>query len=446
MEKGEESLLARGWLADHAQTEITVQYFIWSTDNIGTLAAETLLRSAERGVQVRVLVDDFLIDAPSEIMLALGLHPNIHIKIYNPNFSVGISRLRKIYNVINDFRSVNQRMHDKTFTVDGQIAIVGGRNMADEYFDYDHHYNFRDRDILLLGSVVSDIKDNFESFWKSHLSVPVETLLDKNIEQLSRERIDQIYTDLHAYAKKTENYDQKARSMMKNLPSKFPGLLKQMVWEDVRFISDIPGKNAGNDGLGGGSASTDALVTVIKNAKKSIFIQSPYLVMPKGGIKLFQSIVRKGVKVRISTNSLASTDNLKAFSGYSKQRDKLLQSGIEIFEFRPDSARKKELIDRYDALENLSPIFSIHAKTLVVDRETLFIGTFNLDPRSANLNTEVGVLIKNKRIAEQVVTQIKMDMLPENSWSAKDSPDVNASWEKRIQLKLWRMIPLKPLL
>src|SRR5262245_39028832 len=178
LDTGSEALIARAWLADHAERTLDVQYFIWSTDNVGTLAAEALLRAAERGVRVRVIVDDLMIDAPDATLLALALHPGIDIRIYNPKSSVGTPLPKRILNVASDFRGVNQRMHNKILLADGKVAITGGRNMADEYFDYDHEYNFRDRDVLLLGSVIASVADSFEQFWASPLSVPVEERYD----------------------------------------------------------------------------------------------------------------------------------------------------------------------------------------------------------------------------------------------------------------------------
>ena len=169
LEHGEQSLLARAWLVDHARRSVEVQYFIWSTDNIGILASEALLRAAQRGVAVRVLVDDLLIDAPDETLLALVAHPNIDIRIYNPMHSVGVPWYRRLWGLVTDFRGSNQRMHDKVLIVDGELAITGGRNMADEYFDYDHAYNFREvfvtlvmtvlvfTSILLLGTALKDV-------------------------------------------------------------------------------------------------------------------------------------------------------------------------------------------------------------------------------------------------------------------------------------------------
>jgi putative cardiolipin synthase len=447
LEKGEEALLARAWLAEQAGKSIDIQYFIWSSDNIGILASEALLRAAERGVKVRVLVDDLLIDAPPEAMLALALHPNVEIRIYNPLHKVGTSSLKRAANLVTDFRAANQRMHDKTAIFDNLVAITGGRNMADEYFDFDHDYNFRDRDLLTLGPVATEMTASFERFWISPLAQPVESLLAKPLQKLTPERVAVVYADLHAYAQKSENFAPEVRQALVDLPGKFAGLLRELVWDEARFLCDLPGKNDGKAGLGGGGQTTTALVTAVKQAKKRVTIQSPYLVLPDGGLELLRTLVRQGVEVRIVTNSLAATDNLQAFSGYSKQRRAILQAGIKVFEFKPDPAIKRELIERYPRLEKEAPIFAIHAKTLVIDSATLYVGTFNLDPRSANLNTEVGILLHNPELAARVERQIELDMLSENSWNpAKDDPDRFAPLAKRNKLKAWKALPLQPLL
>ena len=445
-EKGEEALLARAWLTEHATKTIDVQYFIWSTDNIGILAAETLLSAADRGVKVRVLVDDLLIDAPDKTMIALNNHPNIQIKIYNPKHSVGTSKFEMLFNVALHFRSSNQRMHDKTFTVDGRISITGGRNMADEYFDYDHTYNFRDRDVLLLGPVIKSVQNNFDAFWNSEFVVPVETLLNYLSPAVSEQEQNRIYSELHAYALDPENFEPEVRQSLYNLHYKFEDLKKLLTWGNIVFTHDIPGKNKTKT-LSGGGNTTQLLIKALSGAQKSVTIQSPYLIMPKGGIDFFKDLIERGVKVKISTNSLASTDNLQAFSGYFKQRDEILEAGIEVYEYKPDPAVQRELIERYDVLEEGTPTFAIHAKSMVIDHELLFVGTFNLDPRSANLNTEVGVLIKNKTLATKVEKSITLDMLPENSWNAAtDNPDSNASWTKRFKVYFWGLLPLTPIL
>ncbi|WP_305045060.1 phospholipase D-like domain-containing protein [Geoalkalibacter sp.] len=446
LDKGEESLLARAWLADQAERSIEVQYFIWSSDNIGTLATESLLRAAERGVRVRVLVDDLLIDAPDEFLLALAAHPHIDIRIYNPLHQVGTSKKQRLWNVFSNFRGVNQRMHDKTFIVDGLVAITGGRNMADEYYDYDQQYNFRDRDLLLLGPAAAEMLGSFEQFWDSELAKPVQTLLADSRRRPDGTRIQAIYRDLHQYAANQENFAPEVRQALSDLPQKFAQLVAGLVWEPVRFISDVPGKNSGDQGLRGGGRTTSELAAALREARRQVTIQSPYLVLPEGGLELFGELVRRGVRVRIHTNSLLSTDNLAAFSGYSKQRRDLLRAGIEVYEFKPNPLIQRELIERYARLQKSAPIFAIHAKTLVIDGEELYIGTFNLDPRSAHLNTEVGVIIANRQLAGQVEAQIEREMHPDNSWNATEHPDRFAPLWKRLKLEGFKLLPLDNIL
>lgn len=446
LDKGEESLLARAWLVDHAAETIDVQYFIWSDDNIGTLATESLLRAAQRGVKVRVIVDDLLIQAPEDFLLALAAHPNISIRVYNPQHKTGVSTQQRLWNIFSNFRAANQRMHDKTFIVDQQVAITGGRNMADEYYDFDQSYNFRDRDILLLGPVAQTMTGSFDAFWNSDLAKPIESLLNAKLAPDAQRR-EVIYADLHAYAQNPENFAPEVKQALDDLPLKFRGLMDNLAWGPVCFVSDEPGKNPGDNGLGGGGRTTSQLAAALARAQKSVTIQSPYLVMPDGGLELFAGLIKKGVKVRISTNSLLSTDNLQAFSGYSNQRENLLDAGIEVFEFQPYPRIQQQLMERYPKLKEKSPVFALHAKTLVIDGKQLFVGTFNLDPRSANLNTEVGVIIDNPHLAQQVELEIERDMAPGNSWnSAEDNPDRFAPWGKRLKMTFWKWMPLEDIL
>jgi putative cardiolipin synthase len=189
------------------------------------------------------------------------------------------------------------------------------------------------------------------------------------------------------------------------------------------------------------------LIDLLSRAQKSITLQSPYLVIPEGGLTLFTDLINRGVKIRIVTNSLASTDNLQAFSGYHKQRKQLLASGIEIYEFRPDATVARKLMQRSVALPNKMPVFAIHAKSLVIDNQTAYVGTFNLDPRSTHLNTEVGVVIRDADIVQQISESITQDMAPENSWLAgRDDADIEANLLKRIKLWFWKLFPLDPIL
>ncbi|MBU0621048.1 MAG: phospholipase D family protein [Gammaproteobacteria bacterium] len=452
LDTGEEALLARAWLADHARQTIEVQYFIWSADNIGILAAEALLRAAERGVKVRILVDDLMIDAPDKSLLALALHPNIDIRIYNPQSSVGVPVQKRVLNVATDFRGINQRMHDKTFIVDSKIAITGGRNMADEYFDYNHEYNFRDRDALILGQTAQAMRDSFELFWDNELSAPVESLYDgiglmqKNVK-VGDDEVAAVYRELHGYADNPQNFAPEVRAAIEAVPTSFAALTRQMVWGQVEFISDTPGKNDNRFRLGGGGMTTAALAKLVDSAQQSITIQSPYLVLSDEAIELFRNAIARGVKIRINTNSLASSDNLQASSGYRNQRAALLKMGMNIYEYRPDPAVRKKLLKSAISDKIAPPIFALHAKTMVVDSCIAFIGTFNLDPRSENLNTEVGVIVRDATLARAVESAIETDMQPENSWNAAtDDPDRHVSFFKRSRVRFWQLLPIKPLL
>jgi putative cardiolipin synthase len=450
LDTGEAALRARAWLADHARRTIEVQYFIWSRDNIGILATEALLRAAERGVKVRVIVDDLLIDAPDKSLLALAKHPNVDIRIYNPKHQVGTPFHKRVLNVVTDFRGVNQRMHDKTFIVDGQVAITGGRNMADEYFDYDQDYTFRDRDALVVGDAAQAMQANFDAFWASPLAVSVESrydgwgLMQKNVK-VDAVEVQAIYRELHAYAGKPEHFAPEVRAAIDATPTAFERLAREMAWGRVEFIHDEPGKNGKRWSLGGGGKSSAALAKLVADARESIVIQSPYLVMSDKAKALFKAAVARGVKVRILTNSLASTDNMQAFSGYRSQRKQLLKMGLDIREYKPDPANRSTLMSRANPPAT-PPLFALHAKSMVVDGRIACIGTFNFDPRSENLNTEVGVIVHHAGLAQRLQALMEADMRPENSWSAAEEPDQYVPHTKRGLVRLWQLLPLKPLL
>lgn len=451
LENGIEALLARAWLADHATRSIEVQYFIWSNDNIGILASEALLRAADRGVKVRVIVDDLLINTLDKTLLALAKHPNVEIRIYNPKHTVGTTLAKRIWNIVTDFKGANQRMHDKTFTVDGVVSITGGRNMASEYFNFHHEANFRDRDALIIGKTVADIEDNFNQFWRSDLSVPVEKIfaqhrMMQDAVSVSTKEIQTIYQQLHHYASQDDNFDPQLKLAIRAIPETFERIAKEIVWTNVRFIHDQPGKNQ-KQGLYGGGSSTQALAELVENAEKEIIIQSPYLVLSDEAIGLIQRALDRGVHIIINTNSMAATDNLQAFSGYKKQREKLLAMGLDIYEFKPDAASKSKFLTS-PVIDKFKPaVFSLHAKSMVVDQKIAYIGTFNFDPRSENLNTEVGVVIDSAELATALARTIMTDTEKENSWNARtDNPDQYVGLKKKAWVIFYSILPIQAIL
>ncbi len=444
LEEGDMSMIGRAWLSEAAEKTIDIQYFIFSADNIGLIAVDYLIRAADRGVKVRMLVDDIMVEADTDELLALNAHPNLSIKIYNPTSNLGKNIPSKLYTLTTNFRGFNQRMHNKTFIVDGKVVITGGRNIADEYFDYDHEYNFRDRDVLLMGKVSSTVQQSFNRFWDSEWSVPVDSIIRVDDVELNR---DGKYEYLHQYACNPLNFWPQVREKIKLVPVAFQKMQESgdLVWVDsVAFVSDAPGKNKGDEGLQGGGASTDALISLINNAKKSISIQSPYLVTTELSQQLFSEAVKRGVEVKILTNSLSSTDNLEAFNGYQREREALLKTGVNIYEFKPDAAiRYKIMTGALQKEMNFTPIFGLHAKSMVIDQEIAVIGTFNLDPRSANLNTECIAVVYDSHTGNKLYQAMEEDMKPENAWhtTASFNPDYEAGRVKRFKTWLRGVVP-----
>lgn len=444
LEEGGVSMTYRAWLSESAEKSIDIQYFIFSGDNIGLIAVDYLLRAADRGVKVRMLVDDIMVAADSEDLLALDTHPNLSIKIYNPTANIGKNLPKKLKSLTTDFRGFNQRMHNKTFMVDDKVVITGGRNIADEYFDYDHEYNFRDRDVLLIGKATVDVSNSFTSFWNSDWSIPVTSLVSAEESLINAETK---FEYIHQYACNPYNFWPQVRENIKLIPLAFQEIQDsgKMVWvDDVSFVSDVPGKNDGSEGLSGGGQSTDSLISLINRAEKSINIQTPYLVTTELSQQLFQEAINRGVEINILTNSLTSTDNLEAFSGYKRERDKLLAIGVNIFEFRPDATiRYKLMTGALQKEVDFKPKFGLHAKSMAIDKEIAVIGTFNLDPRSANLNTECIVIIYDSTIAGNLHDVMLEELKPENAWQTTSTfnPDSEASIGKRFQLWLRGVVP-----
>lgn len=441
LEEGFEAITSRAAMCSMAKKTIDIQYFIFSEDNIGIISCDYILRAACNGVKVRVIVDDLLQNTNPDYILGLDQHENIDIKIYNPNLTIGSNLVKKVYNGITDFRGMNQRMHHKTFIVDGHMAITGGRNMADEYYDFDHQYNFRDRDVLLVGGKATEIQSEFERFWNNELSVSISDLV--GFEDKDYSPID-LYHWINDYTADSTNFWPSVRASIPTIMNDIISSDYYHTVNDVKFYSDDPGKNDGSEGLGGGGISTSALIDLVRDAKENIYIQSPYLITTELSQNLFKEVINKGVEVHILTNSLSSTDNLEAFSGYQRDRETLIDIGIQIYEYRPDAQIRKEIM-KNDLQRNMNfePIFGLHAKSMVVDKKTAVIGTFNLDPRSAHLNTECVTVFESPEISSQMLSIMKLELLPQNAWKVTKTfnPDHMASKIKRIEVVTRRIVP-----
>jgi cardiolipin synthase C len=436
LEDGGGALAARGWLTRKALRSIDIQYFIFSSDQVGLIALQELINAAQRGVKVRLLVDDLLHHGDAQLLLAADTIHNLEIRIYNPTINIGRSLPNKLVKVATDFRAVNQRMHNKTFIVDDEIVITGGRNVADEYFDFSLEYNFRDRDLLLIQGAASQVKRSFDTFWDHRLSVKLSNLLEEQDTTLTT----RVLRQLKHLSCDPHRFWPEVQQRIANIPVRFLELREQghLTWvKEVEFVSDLPGKNDGKQGLGGGGLSTDALIKLVDEAKESIYIQTPYFVTTDLGKGLFKRAVDRGVKVKILTNSLSTTDSFPAFASYRSDRDALVKLGIEVYESKPHNEAwskmmTSELTQRLRSLAML-PMIGLHAKSMVIDGQIIMVGTFNLDPRSANLNTECIVIAHDQAQATRLQETMIKEINHHNAWRIRlgSDPDHHASFSNR---------------
>jgi len=419
LDRGEEALLWRGALIDRAERTVDAQYFIWSEDNVGTIAAERLLRAANRGARVRVLVDDLSLATDPRFLAMLDRHPQIEIRLYNPTGVVGRKFLPKAFSVMGDFYRLNRRMHNKALIVDGAAAIIGGRNIADEYYDMHHEFNFRDRDVLTVGPVVREIAEGFDRYWNSVWSAPVEAFVRADFTEAERNAY---YARLQAYAADPKNFPERFHAALAQTQAQLRDLGSRLVWGDARLIYDIPGKNDDVRRLDAFGETGKQLTDAAAQAKSEILAETPYLALMPGTLDLIRDVRSRGVSVRILTNSLAATDNVFAFSRYAPQRAPLLRQGVELHEIMTHPQYLGEIVTRLPRMA-VPAHLALHAKTMVIDRRIVFIGSFNMDPRSTHLNTEMGVLIDSRELAAQVAAAIERDMDPANSWKVTLAPD-----------------------
>ncbi|MDF2438637.1 MAG: ymdC [Bacteroidota bacterium] len=443
LENGGKSLASRLWLFDNAEKTIDIQYYSFAKDKTGLIASDRIVLAADRGVKVRILIDDAASRMYSYEIQLLNTHENIDIRIYNAGLMLG--RLdRRLKKLSENYNRLLRRMHNKTVTIDDKICITGGRNIADEYFDFDDRFNFRDRDVILFGKAVSDVKKSFELFWNDSLTVPYSKLSGKSKKAKRDEPKN--FEDMHKKA--NESYSKEMKEYAKLFPKEITEAQKanQFIWVDqVSFVSDIPGKNEDRKERKGGICN-DSIMSLIKQAKTFIDIQSPYFITTEVSEALIKETVDRGVKIRLLTNSLASIDNIEAFSGYQKDRETILKAGVDIFEFKPDSkVRFKLMIPEVQAPLNYKPVYGLHSKTIVIDGYITVIGSYNLDPRSDNYNTECFTIIRSREVAKILSGYLEEEILPENSWHVdqKFNPDAKAGIKKRIKSFTKKIIPKK---
>ncbi len=394
--EGTDAFFARMLLISQAERSVDAQYYVWHADLIGKLLFNEVILAADRGVRVRMLLDDINIDQEIEsILYAMDQHRNIDVHLFNP-FA---NRDMRIVDFVTNASRVNRRMHNKSITVDNQVTVVGGRNIGNEYFSADESSNFADIDVMSIGPVVTDVEKQFDIYWNSKVVIPVKAF-EQN--QATAADLEKLKIELAAFKAAQQNskyaldiQDSEMYQRWKNASAKADS--EKTFRGNVKVIYDDPEKSLGK---------SDKEIVYLKSlmapylerATKSFELISPYFVPGDQGTEYLVGLVKKGIKVRVITNSLSSTDGIMAQSGYARHRIELLKGGVELYELKTDTKTKASRSLRRGAKAKSG----LHAKTYIFDREEVFIGSFNFDQRSANINTEVGIIYEVPEMAQLI--------------------------------------------
>lgn len=402
---GANAFASRSILTSMATRNIDAQYYIWHNDQAGQLLLKDLWEAAERGVIVRLLLDDFNNSAKfDQHLLRFASHPNIAVRIINPL----MYRKFQTLNFVTGLPRINRRMHNKSMTFDKQITIIGGRNIGDEYLSNDKNSQFADLDVLLIGKVVADIDNSFASYWSAPISFDIQTLatLDKGettdfLEGLDKLRADEknnSKSSLDVYKTAIEDSSIDSDLIYKRVPFR---------WTDMQFLSDDVGKLTKT--VPANTNLVHQLRTLLGSPTKRLTIISSYFVPTKDGVNTLVELAEAGIDIKILTNSFDATDVTAVHSGYSQWRPSLLRAGVKIYELKSTASEEKRENKLWKARSQSST--SLHAKTFAVDDYQVFIGSYNVDPRSANINTEMGVIINDEELAKQLHNALSDELL-----------------------------------
>jgi putative cardiolipin synthase len=462
LEHGTDAFAARMVLAAAAERTLDVQYYIWHPDDAGKLLANQLIQAADRGVHVRLLLDDIGTNPMDARVLALDSHKNIEVRLFNP----AVNRTFRKLNFLFEFGRLNRRMHNKSFTADRQVTIIGGRNIGDEYFGIGPGVEFADMDVMAVGPVVDAATTSFDLYWNSPSSVPIALLNRKKVspEWTSQQRA---ALATHCEAMQDSAYLRATRDS--RLINELRGGKLPLFWGRAWLAYDLPNKvtTAPEDRA---THLIPQLRPVIDATDREVLIVSPYFVPGKTGLAFFQALRKRGVRVVVVTNSLGATDVTAVHSGYRRYRKALLRAGVELYEFKA-TASLKEVSPTGKSAGGSGPGSSgasLHAKIFVFDQRIIFVGSLNLDPRSAALNTEIGAVLEVPDLATREAAGIeqnalrnayRLELVPgpgpckecsrinwvseENGTTTRYTREPGASFGRRCLVNLLSLLPLE---
>ena len=453
--EGTDAFLTRMALLSKAERSVDIQYFIFKADIIGKLLLHKMLEVADNGVRVRLLLDDLTLDSKTKsILFAMDHHAFIDVRIYNPFSSSGY----KAPAALTDTYRINRRMHNKSFTVDSQYTIVGGRNIEENYFSANVRSNYADLDIVAIGPVVTEVNEQFDIYFNSPLAIPGYVFDDHKSYENSLTKVRKALTD-YVLSVKDSDYakDIKNSVMYRRIEKELAGSPQGEIYRGkAHVIYDDPDKTLGKSEL-----ETTYLLSMLRphlaKIDTSLELISPYFVPGDEGVEHLTAIVNQGINVRVITNSLASTDGIMAQSGYARQRYNLLKGGVELYELKPKAKSKaSRSLSRSSEAKS-----ALHAKTYIFDRKEVYIGSFNFDPRSANINTELGVVCETPDMAKYIAEELFDKNVNEAAYKLALQDDevvwletINGevvvhdvqpetSWWRRFNLRLYSILPIE---
>ena len=408
------ALMSRIVLADHAVHSIDMQYYIFENDATGRLVAQRLVAAADRGVRVRMLLDDIHVSDDSGLFELLDAHPNIEVRVFNPFPTRNTPAILKAMQFLMEWRRLNRRMHNKSFIVDNTAAVIGGRNIGDAYFDAAREdSNFSDLDLISIGPVVAEASKSFDNYWNSDAAYPISAFSKKRpSEQELAHAKQELAHDARAFAQ--SDY---AADLFETLPNGATADRRGgWYWGSATLVADEPAKiemEKDDKALRMGPKVKE----LIDEAKEQLLLISPYFIPGKSGVKYITGIAGRGVETKVLTNSLAATDEPAAYAGYSKYRAALLKGNVQMYELRPAPGEKKP------SVRGTSSGVSLHAKAVVVDSREVFVGSMNMDQRSKLLNTEMGLIVDCPELAKAVKQFFDKVIDPESSFHVELKPE-----------------------
>lgn len=406
---------ARFAIAAFAEKTLDMQYYLWKGDLSGQLLLWRVLEAADRGVKVRFLIDDIYHSGRDEVYAILDTHPNFELRVFNPMANRGAAR--NLNFLVNKTR-LNRRMHNKIFMADGVIAVLGGRNIGDDYFGMDPDANFLDLDILTVGQGAIEAGAAYDEYWNSKNAIPIDVLNDKDYTakdlEILRKKIKESLLEKDAVPYALAFTEQET---LEQLEKWRDGL----IWVDAHVVVDPLERFDGQ----GESAIVRFAADTIEHLDDEMIVQSAYLIPSQSGLDYIAAATKRGIRIRLLTNSLMSNNHISAHSGYMKYRKSLLQAGAELHELRPDASLRQY----FAANRNAEVAAGIHTKSFVLDGKQTLIGSFNFDPRSRDLNSEIGLVVNDEGFSRQVIEHMDQEFELANSYRLFLNEKGKLRWE-----------------